>query len=45
VAEFFEMNPHTVARGREQLLAEEFERQRVRQLGGGRKPAEKKRPE
>jgi hypothetical protein len=44
VAEFFEMNPHTVARGREQLLAEEFERQRVRQLGGGRKPAEKNAP-
>lgn len=44
VAEFLGMDPHTVARGREQLLAEEFEQGRIRKLGAGRKPVEKKRP-
>ncbi len=44
VAEFFGMDPHTVARGREQLLAEELERERIREPGAGRKPVEKKRP-
>jgi hypothetical protein len=44
VAEFLGMDPHTVARGREQLLAGEFQRERTRQRGAGRKPVEKKRP-
>ncbi len=44
VAEFLGLDPHTVARGREQLLAEEFERERTRKSGAGRKPVEKKRP-
>ena len=44
VAEFLGMDPHTVARGREQLLAGEFERERTRRPGSGRKPVEKKRP-
>lgn len=43
VAEFLGMDPHTVARGREQLLAEEFEPERTRKSGAGRKPVEKKR--
>ncbi|MGA8221469.1 MAG: hypothetical protein WB780_07415 [Candidatus Acidiferrales bacterium] len=43
VAEFLGMDPHTVARGREQLLAGEFERGRSRKPGAGRKPVEKKR--
>jgi hypothetical protein len=43
VAEFLGMDSHTVARGREQLLAEEFEQERTRKLGAGRKPVEKKR--
>jgi hypothetical protein len=44
VAEFLGMDPHTVARGREELLAEDFEQERTRKLGAGRKPVEKKRP-
>jgi hypothetical protein len=44
VAEFLGMDPHTVARGREQLLAGEFQRARTRHPGAGRKPVEKKRP-
>lgn len=44
VAEFLGMDPHTVARGRAQLLAGEFERGRSRKPGAGRKPVEKKRP-
>jgi len=44
VAEFLGMDPPTVARGREQLLAGEFERERTRRPGSGRKPVEKKRP-
>ena len=44
VAEFLGMDPHTVARGREQLLAGRLERERIRKSGAGRKPVEKKRP-
>jgi hypothetical protein len=44
VAEFLGMDPHTVARGRQQLLAQDFEVQRVRKAGAGRKPVEKKLP-
>ena len=43
VAEFLGLDVHTVARGRRELFAGEVERQRVRQVGGGRKRAEKKR--
>lgn len=43
VAEFLGMDPHTVARGREELLAGEFESERIRKAGAGRKAVEKKR--
>jgi hypothetical protein len=45
IAELLHMDPHTVAKGRRQLLAQEVEMGRVRSLGGGRKRVEKKRPE
>lgn len=44
VGEFLGIDPHTVARGREQLLAGDFERERTRKPGAGRNPVEKKRP-
>jgi hypothetical protein len=44
IAEFLHLDPHTVAKGRQQLLAQEVEVDRVRHVGGGRKRAEKKRP-
>ena len=44
VAEFLGIDAHTVARGREQLLAGDFEPERIRKMGAGRKPVEKKRP-
>ena len=44
LADFFDLNPHTVARGRQQLLAQDVEVDRARRTGGGRKPVEKKRP-
>lgn len=43
IAEFFGLDVHTVARGREELFADMVQRQGVRKKGGGRKPAEKKR--
>jgi hypothetical protein len=43
IGEFLGLDVHTVARGRRELLGGELERQRIRQAGGGRKPAEKKR--
>ncbi len=43
IAEFLGLDVHTVARGRQELLGGQLERQRVRRAGGGRKPAEKKR--
>ena len=45
LAELLQLDAHTVARGRKQLLAQQVEWDRVRKLGGGRKPVEKKRPE
>jgi hypothetical protein len=45
VAEFLGLDVHTVARGRRELLAGDVKRQRVRQVGGGRKRAEKKPPQ
>ena len=43
IAKFLGMDVHTVARGRREILGGEVERRRVRQTGGGRKRAEKKR--
>jgi hypothetical protein len=44
IAELLGLDPHTVAKGRRQLLAQDVETGRVRAVGGGRKPVEKKRP-
>jgi len=44
MAELLGLDPHTVAKGRRQLLARDVKTGRVRAAGGGRKPAEKKRP-
>jgi hypothetical protein len=44
IAGFFGIDAHTVARGRRELFGEQVQRQRIRQKGGGRRPAEKKRP-
>ncbi len=44
IAELLGLDPHTVAKGRRQLLAQDVEAGRVRAIGGGRKPVEKKRP-
>jgi DNA-binding transcriptional regulator YhcF (GntR family) len=44
LADFLELDPHTVARGRQQLLAQDVEVDRARRTGGGRKPVEKKPP-
>ncbi|MGH9466877.1 MAG: hypothetical protein ACRD1Y_05935, partial [Terriglobales bacterium] len=43
VARLLGVDPHTVARGRLQLLEGEIELERVRRVGGGRPPTEKKR--
>jgi hypothetical protein len=44
IVELLHMDPHTVAKGRRQLLAQDVELGRVRGVGGGRKRVEKKRP-
>ena len=44
LAGFLDLDAHTVARGRQQLLAQDVEVDRVRRVGGGRKRVEKKRP-
>lgn len=44
LADFLDLDPHTVARGRQQLLAQDVEVERARRAGGGRKRVEKKRP-
>jgi len=44
LAGFLDLDPHTVARGRQQLLAQDVEVDRARRAGGGRKAVEKKRP-
>lgn len=44
IASFIGMDPHTVAKGRRELLAQDVEVDRIRQAGGGRKAVEKKRP-
>lgn len=43
LAQFLGLNPHTIARGRQQLLEQGVQFDRVRKPGGGRKPLEKKR--
>ena len=42
VAEFFNMDPHTVARGRKELQSGEVETDRIRKPSAGRPPIEKK---
>jgi hypothetical protein len=44
LAAFLNLDAHTVARGRQQLLDHDVAPGRVRRVGGGRPPAEKKRP-
>ena len=44
IADFIGMDPHTVAKGRRELLAQDLAVERIRQAGGGRKAVEKKRP-
>ncbi len=44
LAEFLGVYPHTVARGRQQLLDQNVSSGRTRRSGGGRKPIEKKPP-
>jgi hypothetical protein len=43
LADFLDLDPHTVARGRQQLLTQDVEVDRARKAGGGRKRVEKKR--
>ena len=44
IGEFIGMDPHTVAKGRRELLEQDLEVDRIREAGGGRKRVEKKRP-
>ena len=44
LATFLNVDPHTVARGRQQLLDHDVTPERIRRVGGGRLPVEKKRP-
>jgi hypothetical protein len=44
LADFLGLDPHTVARGRQQLLDRNVSTGRTRRSGGGRKPVEKKPP-
>ncbi|HZL56658.1 MAG TPA: hypothetical protein VFC21_06245 [Bryobacteraceae bacterium] len=41
IAELLGLDPHTVAKGRRQLLARDVKTDRVRAVGGGRNPVEK----
>jgi hypothetical protein len=43
IADFIGLDPHTVAKGRRELIEQDFETDRIRKAGGGRKPVEKKR--
>lgn len=43
IASILQVDPHTVAKGRRQLLAQDVDSDRIRAVGGGRKPTEKKR--
>ena len=44
LADFLGLDPHTVARGRQQLLDQKVSTGQTRRSGGGRKPVEKKPP-
>ena len=44
LAGLLDLDPHTVARGRQQLLGQDVQVDRARKAGGGRKPVENKRP-
>jgi hypothetical protein len=44
LATFLNLDPHTVARGRQQLLDHDVAPARIRRAGAGRTPVEKKRP-
>jgi len=44
LADFLDLDPHTVARGRQQLLVQDVAIGGARKAGAGRKPVEKKRP-
>jgi hypothetical protein len=44
LADFLNLDAHTVARGRQQLLDQDVASGRTRRQGGGRIPTEKKRP-
>jgi hypothetical protein len=44
VAEFLDLDAHTVARGRQQLLDQDVKTGRTRRTGGGRKRVEKSPP-
>jgi hypothetical protein len=43
ISELLGLDPHTVAKGRRELLSQDVPPERVRQAGAGRKPTEKKR--
>lgn len=43
IAELLGLDPHTVAKGRQELLRQDFEVERVRKEGGGRASVKKKR--
>ena len=43
IAELLDLNLATVSRGRREILSGEVLEERVRKVGGGRKPLEKKR--
>ena len=44
IASLLGMDPHTVARGRQELMSGNFSSDRLREEGGGRLPQEKKHP-
>jgi hypothetical protein len=44
LADFLDLDPHTVARGRQQLLVQDVEIDGARKAGAGRKRVEKTRP-
>jgi hypothetical protein len=44
IAAFIGMDPHTVAKGRRELIDQDIETDRIRKVGGGRKRVEKKHP-
>jgi hypothetical protein len=43
IAEFLGLDPHTVARGRQELFSQQIQRDRIREKGSGRASTEKKR--